>query len=154
MSSIALTKIYEFVENKKKFLILFFALILIIIYAMKMPRPSLQEYIEPRVDDVCSIITQNNITQQIILTTPYPLQCLDNKAEMNLFSIPILWETIEANPSWPVIYAPGTFLCAPEDLACQELGKTSLNRFITEFETLYFNNNSIYPIYVFQKITS
>ena len=154
LSGIALSKIYNFVENKKKLLVLFFVILLLIIYLKGMPKPSLQEYVEPRVDDVCSFIQENNLIQPVILTTPYPLYCINNKIDMNLFSIPILLETMQENPDWIIIYAPETFICAPENLTCHEQKQTTLNKFKSQFNTLYYNNNTNYPIYIFQKFIS
>jgi len=154
MSGIAIAKIYDFIENRKRLLALFLAVLLITIYFLKIPKPSLQEYVVPEVDDICLFIEENNLTQPVILTTPYPLYCLNNKIDMNLYSVPLLLNTTQENPAWILIFAPKTFPCSQEDLVCEEQKVTALNKFKDKYSLSYFNNNTDYPIYVFKKFTS
>jgi hypothetical protein len=151
MSSIALVKIYEFIQTRKKLLILFFAIFLILVYFLKVPKVSLTEYRSPRVHDICRIMQENNLSQEIILTTPYPLVCLDNKVDMNLFSMPLLLNMTAENPEKPLVYAPNTFPCASGDTECENQKTNALEKFQNQYNLLYYNNNTEYPIYVFTK---
>ena len=148
-AGIALAKIYGHAQNKKKLLILFFAILLMMIYFLQIPKPSVQEFIAPNADDVCLFINENDLRQPIILTTPYALPCLNNKIDMNLFSIPLLLRSVQDNPKDMLIFAPETFVCPEDDLHCNNEKIDAMNEFKSEKEILYFNNNSNYPIYVF-----
>jgi hypothetical protein len=151
MSGISFAWIYSSIEKNIKFLILFFIVALTILAFAKLPIPSLQEYVEPRADDICRAINSNNLTQPVLLTTPYPIYCLNNKIEMDLYSVPYMWTLIEANPNWTIVYSPQTFVCAPNDKECQDQNRITLNRLQNSFNQIYFNNNTVYSIYVFRK---
>ncbi|MBW2995253.1 glycosyltransferase family 39 protein [Candidatus Woesearchaeota archaeon] len=151
MSSIVLSKIYDYVKNRRKFLVLFFIALLVVIYFKQLPKPSMKEYVGPAVDDICIFMNENKLKQQVILTSPYPLQCLDNKIELNLFSIPLLLNMTRDNPDMLLIFAPETFPCQEDDLDCQEQKTIALNKFQSEYELMYYNDNAEYPIYIFNK---
>jgi hypothetical protein len=154
MSGIAIAKIYEYVANKKRLLILFFAVLLILIYLLKLPKPSMQEFVSPMAEDVCFFVKEYNYKGPVMLTTPYPLHCLDNRIELNLFSIPLLLNTTRDNPDWLLIFAPGTFPCQENDTICNEQKTSALNKFRNNYQQLYLSNETAYPIYVFKKVTS
>jgi hypothetical protein len=154
MAGIAIARVYDFAKSRSRILVVFWALILLIVLVMRTPIPEMKEYVSPDVSDVCSFINNMNYTGQVILTTPYPLYCLDNKVEMNLYSIPKLLETADENPDWLLVYAPETFVCQPDDNECSDEKSRALRLFKSRYELLYLNNSTELPIYVFKRPSS
>ncbi|MBW3016852.1 glycosyltransferase family 39 protein [Candidatus Woesearchaeota archaeon] len=151
LSGMGFQKIYDYVIERKRLLVVLFLALIIIVSVINFPDMKLDEYVPPSGKPVCDFINSHDITDTLVITTPYVMPCLDNKLVASFYLVPLFMSELRKNPEAHVVFAPDSFACAENDTRCFELRQEALDYLEENYRMIFSTELDGSTVYVFER---